>query len=224
MIEISKMICGVDEAGRGPILGPLVMAGMLIKEGDENRLKALGVKDSKLLTKEKREELFEQIKELAVSYKIIAVSPAEIDAALNDPNLNLNWLEADTSAEIVNELKPNQVILDCPSTNPPAYKNYFINKLAAELREEAEVIAEHKADLNYVVVGAASILAKVTRDREIEKIKKQFGECGSGYLADEKTQIFFKENFEKHAHLFRKTWKPYQDLIKSKGQKSLGDW
>lgn len=199
----------------------MVMAGVLIKEGDEVRLNDLGVKDSKLLAKEKREELFEQIKEIVADFRIMIVLPEEIDAALADPDLNLNWLEAKTSAAIINELKPNQVILDCPSTNPSAYREYFSARLADGVKDKTEIIAEHKADLNYVVVGAASILAKVTRDREIEKIKKQFGECGSGYLADEKTQIFFKENFERYAFLFRKSWQPYRDLIKSKGQTGL---
>jgi ribonuclease HII len=222
-----KLVCGIDEAGRGPLIASLVMAGVLIKDKDISKLKKLGVKDSKLLTKEKREELFDKIKKVVVDYKIENVSPEEIDHNLNDPNLNLNWLEANTSAKIVNSLKPSKVIADCPSVNVAAYHNYFVNKLDLELRDNSEIIVEHKADVNYVVVGAASILAKVTRDREVEELKKKFGvDFGSGYLSDEKTQIFLRENFDKKefGFMFRKTWKPYKDLVLKKGQRSLGDF
>lgn len=226
MVQIVKIICGVDEAGRGPIIGPLVMAGVSIHETDVVKLEELGVKDSKLLSKEKREEFFEKIKEIVLDYKIVVLEPIMVDAALEDPNLNLNWLEANTSAEIVNQLRPNQVIVDCPSVNVSVYKDYFRSKLSRELNE-VEAVVEHKADMNYVVVGAASILAKVVRDREIGRLKSELGaEFGSGYLTDEKTQEFLKKNFDNKncEGLFRKTWQPYKDLIKAKGQKTLGNF
>jgi ribonuclease HII len=201
------------------------MAGVLIREADVVKLEKMGVKDSKLLTKEKREEFFDKIKEMVLGFRIEILEPAAVDAALNDSISNLNWLEADTSAAIVNKLKPDKVILDCPSNNISAYRDYFMGKLNEELNG-MEVVAEHKADLNYVVVGAASILAKVTRDREIEKLKNEFGELGSGYLSDERTQIFLRENFDKDGceGIFRKTWKPYQKLVEIKGQKVLGNF
>lgn len=221
------LICGVDEAGRGPVLGPLVMAGVLVREEDIVKLEKIGVKDSKLLTREKREELFGQIKKIAADYRIVSLSPAEIDKALRDARLNLNWLEARTSAEIVNQLKPGQAILDCPSPNTAAYKNYFRRRLISEIKSNIELIVEHKADLNYAVVGAASILAKVTRDGEIEKLKKKAGaDFGSGYLTDEKTQNFLKMNFDNKEleGLFRKKWSPYSELVKEKAQRKLDNF
>ena len=203
------------------------MAGVVIKEEDIVKLKDIGVKDSKLLTKEKREELFEKVKEVCVDYKISVVSAGEVDRALNSEGSNLNWLEADTSTQIVNQFKVDQIIVDCPSVNVSAYKDYFFSKLDERISSSAELIVEHKADMNYLVVGAASILAKVTRDREIEELKRKLNvDFGSGYLSDEKTQIFMKENFDKKefGFLFRKTWKPFQNLVKEKWQLKLGEF
>lgn len=223
----TALICGIDEAGRGPVIGPLVMAGILIKESDLSKLKKLGVKDSKLLSSQKREQLFEKIKKLALSHKIEILSPEKIDAALKSDNSNLNWLEADTSASIVNELKPNEVIIDCPSVNISSYQDYLSQKLSLEAKTNLKMIIEHKADVNYLAVAAASILAKVTRDREIEKIKKELKiDFGSGYLADEKTQEFLKNNFNNklYSQIFRTTWQPYQEFVKNQSQKKLGEF
>ena len=93
------LICGIDEAGRGPVIGPLVMAGVLIKEKDESKLSDIGVKDSKLLTKQQRNALYDKIIKIVKKYKIIITEPEEIDKAVKgENNLNLNWLEADKSA------------------------------------------------------------------------------------------------------------------------------
>jgi len=213
-------LCGIDEAGRGPIIGPLVMAGCMIEEKDLPKLKELGVKDSKLLTKSKREELFEKIINLSVHY-ILIIEPEEIDAALNHPELNLNWLEALKIAEIINNLKPDKAIIDAPSTNIEAFKRYLLNNVE---NKEINLNLEHKADEKYEVVSAASILAKVTRDREIEKLHKKYGDLGSGYPSDPRTQEFLKKNWDKYDKIFRKTWETYKRLEKSKKQKSLSDY
>ena len=167
------IVGGVEEAGRGPVIGPMVMAIVTINEGDEQRFVDLGIKDSKLLSKEKRKELFEVIKENVLEYKISVVTPQEIDEALDKTNvdMNLNWLEAKTSGELINSVKLDKVIVDCPSNNIEAYREYVYNLLERNNGMRPEVVAEHKADFKYVVVGAASILAKVTRDYLIEEIK-----------------------------------------------------
>ena len=214
-------ICGVEEAGRGPVIGPLVMCGVVMDESLVFELDAIGVKDSKLLTPEQRENLFEKIKKIVDNYEIIIISPKEVDDVLESQDMNLNWLEAKTSAKIINKLKPNKVILDCPSTNINAYSNYVKNLLEIKV----ELIAEHKADLNYRIVGAASILAKVTRDREIEKIKSKIGiDIGSGYPSDPKTKEFLEKNYKKYPEIFRKTWVSYRNIIEKKKQKSLGEF
>jgi ribonuclease HII len=215
-------VAGVEEAGRGPVIGPLVMCGVLVEEKDEAKLKSLGAKDSKLLTPRTRELLFEQIAAMVKQYEVIIVSPQEIDNALRDPNLNLNKLEAIHSAKILDKLKPGRALLDCPSNNPKEYTAYLRQHLE---NKKMKIIAEHKADVKYTVVSAASIIAKVTRDREIEKIKERIGvDFGSGYPSDEKTQLFLKKNWDKHPEIFRKTWASYKNVMKGKQQKKLGEF
>ena len=116
-------ILGVDESRRGPVIGPLVISGATIEEKDEIKLKKLGVKDSKLLTPKKREELYPKILEIVKSYKIIEIWPAEIDAALESQELNLNWLEAHKTSQIINGLKPDKAFIDCPSPNKKRYED-----------------------------------------------------------------------------------------------------
>ncbi len=267
------LICGIDEAGRGPIIGPLVICGTVIDEKDSARLKSIGVKDSKLLTPKQREELFDKVKSIVKAYKIIIVEPKEIDDAVESDTLNLNWLEALKSAEILHllekEVKFEKAILDCPSNNVSAYRNYVRNELRklenkcksnhADSFDESRkqyskssinIIAEHKADFNYPVVSAASILAKVTRDEEIhkieQKVRKELGKSGSesdenkagakvnigsGYPSDPYTQKFIKENYTNFPDIFRKSWATYKELegkdakVKPiKSQKKLGEF
>lgn len=213
------IIAGVEEAGRGPVIGPMVMAICAIKEENIPELVALGVKDSKLVLPKKRELLFDKVKELC-EHEIIILSAQEIDDALNDPDLNLNKLEGVVSAKLINKINAARVILDCPSNNIKAYRDY----VASFVKKDIEIIAEHKADLNHTIVGAASILAKVTRDRIIEEIKKEVGyDFGSGYPSDPKTILFIKDNWHKY-DIFRKTWDTYKKLANNVQQKSLGEF
>ena len=126
------LICGIDEAGRGPIIGPMVMAGVLVDEEGSDSLRSIGVKDSKLLTIGRMRKLFDKIKKIAVRHKIVIIQPSEIDAALNSDSLNLNWLEAHKSADIINTLKPKKTIIDSPSNNVVDYKRYLVKLLDNE--------------------------------------------------------------------------------------------
>src|SRR3989344_8820048 len=109
MKKSSRIIVGVDEAGRGPVLGPLVMAALAFKEEDIQKLEWLGVKDSKLLSSSAREELFEPIRELVHDFRIEVIEPDAIDLSLTESTSNLNWLEAETSARLVSELNPDKI-------------------------------------------------------------------------------------------------------------------
>ncbi len=215
------LICGIDEARRGPVIGPLVLCGILIDEKDEIRLIELEVKDSKLLTSKKREELAKKIKKVVKKYELVLVYPKEIDRAVNkEDGLNLNLLEANKIAYIINKLKPDKAIVDCPSPNINSYKNYLKGKLNFDL----DLVLEHKAE-RFPVVAAASILAKVTGDDEIKKIEKMVGESvGTGYPSNPICQKFLKENWEKYPDIFRKSWITWQDHKITKMQKKLGDF
>ncbi len=210
-------ICGIEEAGRGPVIGPMVVCGVLVEEEKEIKLKDLGVKDSKQLTPYKREEFFEKIKKIADDFRIIIVPPKEIDAAVFSDESNLNLLTADKFADVMNSLKPDKAYIDCPSNNTERYTQFLRDRMNVE----PELVVEHKADVNYVTVSAASILAKVTRDREIERIQRKYKiQVGSGYPSDPFTRQFLKENYNKYP-IFRKSWSSWKNIARKNGQKKL---
>src|SRR3989338_1950353 len=216
------LICGIDESRRGPVLGCMVMCGAMIEEEDMPKLTALKPKDSKLLTRGEREKLYPKILSVLKYYKVIIMQPKEIDKAVHGHDgLNLNKLEAHKQAEILNESNPDKAIIDCPSNN---IKSYRLQLLKLLKNKNAELVLEHNAE-RYPLVAAASIIAKVTGDREIEKLKKQIEiDFGSGYMSDPKTVEFLKNNFDNYPELFRKSWFPYQELVNKKFQKSLSDF
>ncbi|HIH14645.1 MAG TPA: ribonuclease HII [Nanoarchaeota archaeon] len=191
------------------------MCGVVVEEEDLAKLAEIGVKDSKLLTTKKREALFEPIKKIVKAYKLIIIEPQEIDDAVNSDTTNLNFLEAMKTALILNELKPDKAIVDCPSNNIPAYKEYLQNLLTVKM----ELVLEHNAE-KHLQVAAASILAKVTRDRIIVDLEKKYGEMGSGYPADPVTQAFLKKNAKKYPEIFRKSWATYKKIA----QQSITDY
>ena len=222
---MAKIVVGVDESGRGPVLGPLVMAALAIKEDDIKKLEWLGVKDSKLLSSIAREELFDRIREVVHDFRIEVIEPDAIDLSLTEETSNLNWLEAETSARLVSELNPDKIIVDCPSRNIPAYTQYFADRLSTGVRANAELVMEHKADMNYIIVAAASVIAKVIRDRHINHLINEIGiDFGSGYMSDPKTKKFLEEHHDTHPELFRQKWRSYIDVEIKKQQKSLDEY
>lgn len=219
-------IAGIDEAGRGPLIGPLVICVAAIKEEHHESLRELGVKDSKLLSEKQREEIYKYL-EHKVRYELVMINPAEIDEAVTSKTTNLNWLEADHGVNLLNKLdvkldgEISRVIIDCPSNNPKAYEAYMKERV-----DNKEIIfqVEHKADLNHLIVGAASILAKVTREKELEKMKRKFKiDFGSGYPGDPKTKEFVTKHYadKEYQHFFRKSWATYQTLLEKKSQSTL---
>jgi ribonuclease HII len=216
------ILAGVEEAGRGPLIGPMVMCICTIEASEEFQLKALGVKDSKLLTPDQRERLFLLIKSMTKS-KIVIIPPHEIDEAVESKTMNLNWLEAETTAKLITAMKPDKAILDCPSNNIKAYTDYVRRHLPEKLRG-LDILSEHKADVNHPIVSAASILAKVTRDREIERIQKTYNvDFGSGYPSDPRTIAFVAENWNLYP-FFRKSWETYKAVARRNQQKKLGEY
>ncbi len=212
-------VIGIDEAGRGPVLGPLVMCGVQIQQRDEEKLLAMGVRDSKQVPKKRREFLFDVIKTLVEKFHLVVFSPPELDAMMHR-GINLNAIEEKATLEILSALDGDIAYIDCPSPNTEQYAACLKAKLLKNIR----LCAEHKADETYVCVGAASILAKVTRDREIEMLQKQYGDLGSGYPSDPKTQAFLAQYGEKYPHLVRHHWEPWERIVEEKTQKRLGEF
>jgi len=217
------LVLGIDEAGRGPIIGSLFLVGVLLDESMDGRLKEIGVKDSKLLSHKKRMELEKEINKIAKKVKIIRINPEEIDYAVDgNYGSNLNWLEANKQAEIINELKPDKAIIDCPSPNIKKYTEYLLNLIEDK---NIELVVEHKADKNFLVCGAASIIAKCEREKEVEEIEKMVGESiGSGYPSNPTCQKFTKKNLEKYPGLFRKSWSTWKNHYNMKNQKNLSEF
>jgi ribonuclease HII len=224
------LVLGIDDAGRGPVIGPMVLAGVLMLKDKDGIFQDHGVKDSKLLEHKKRVELINIINQHSIDSFVVKSTPEEIDNSIHS-GINLNTLEAIKTAMIINKINNKErqkdkikVIVDCPSVNIHAWTNTLIKYI--ENKDNLEVVCEHKADFNHPVVSAASILAKVTREEEVDKIKKQYkeyGNIGSGYPADPDTKEFLKNYGEKlkDSGLFRKTWATWKALFPEKEQSTL---
>ncbi|MAG20331.1 ribonuclease HII [archaeon] len=210
------IISGIDEAGKGPVIGSMFIVGCSLDESRLDELKEIGVKDSKLLSIKKIHLIAEKVKKIC-NYELIEVKVDEIDSVLEGKDSNLNWLEADKTIEIIKKLKPDKAIVDSPSVNLEKYKEY----LSEEVDVELEVC--HKAE-KYEIVAAASIIAKSTREKEIEKLKEKYGDFGSGYTSDWKTQEYLKENYKKNKEIFRKSWSSYKKLVEGSRNKKLGEF
>ena len=219
---------GIDDAGRGPVIGPMVLAGCLIDQDTAAEFKKIGIRDSKQLTQKRREFFETVIKEKAIDFKVILIQPEEIDKK-NAEGIKLNELEAIASAEIIDWLNKNKkgkekikVILDCPSTSIKKWEDFL--KMQIDNLSNLEIVCEHKADRNHVVVSAASVLAKAERERQMSSLKRKFGdEIGSGYTSDPTTQTFVAKHAKnpKHKTLFRKTWKTWKSASDNSEQKRL---
>ncbi len=225
------LILGIDDAGRGPLIGPMILAGVLLKKEDEKFLKSEGVADSKQLAHPVRVNLAGLIKDTAIDFKVVATSAEQIDHALHS-GINLNVLEAIKTAEIINYLTEGKkekifVIVDCPSVNTKAWRATLLGYIKNP--DNIDLHCEHKADVNHASVSAASILAKVAREEEIAKIRSEYekyGNIGSGYPSDPVTQAFLKKRGKelRDSGLFRKTWATWKELFPDKKQMTLGDF
>ncbi|MFH0808815.1 MAG: ribonuclease HII [archaeon] len=209
-------LLGIDDAGRGPVLGPMILAGVIIDSDKEHEVKALNAKDSKLLSPLQRKTIAEALRP-KFKHFIVTSSPKQID-----DSSNLNYLEAIKTAQIINHLTENltektTAIVDCPSVNIESWSR-DVQKLL-ENPEKIILQCEHKADANHPIVGAASILAKESREEEMKKLRQEFKiDFGSGYPADPKTIKFIKENFDnkKYSSIIRFSWNTVKKLLKVK--------
>jgi len=214
-------IIGIDDAGRGPVLGPMILAGVLIEEKDNSILQEWGAKDSKLLTPIKRKQVKGKIIN-QFKYHLEQTEPIEIDESDN-----LNYLEAIKAAKIINKLTEDlneqvKVIIDCPSINIGSWTE-DVQKLIKK-PEIVSLLCEHKADTNHPSVSAGSIVAKERREDEVYRLKRELNiDFGSGYPSDPKTKEFIAENFNnpKYKSLIRFSWKTIKKLFEAVDQQKL---
>jgi ribonuclease HII len=208
----STLIGGVDEAGRGSILGPLVIAGVSIRRKDLSSLRRIGVRDSKLLTAKARHKLFSRIIDLAEHICVYESDCYEVDHYVYS-NM-LNKLEAKAMATVIDNIFAMRVYVDACDVNSLRYKECIECELGSLPRPR--ILSLHHADGANTAVSAASIVAKVIRDEEIRKIRSQHNEIGSGYPSDKKTMKFIAKWVANHdcaPHFARKSWKPLRALL-----------
>jgi ribonuclease HII len=218
------MICGIDEAGKGPVIGPLVVAGLTLE--DEKKIIEYKVKDSKKITPKKRKILSKKIIDVSLDYEILVIPAKDIDDMRKV--MTLNEIEVNAFTRIIKKLKPDVCYVDSVDVN----EDRFAKNILAGLSFKPIIISKHKADDIYPIVSAASIIAKTRRDEEVKKIsqileKKINYPLGSGYPADPITQNFIKKWFEKYKKLppyTRLSWKTVKNILNKSKIKKLDDF
>lgn len=216
------LIAGVDDAGRGSTIGPLVIAGVLLDKKNLPRLTRLGVRDSKQLSPGKRERLAEEIEKIALKHHVIKLSPAQIDKVVETGKRlhKLNWLEAQTMAKVISTLQPDVAYVDAADVLADRFRTDIVENLEFKV----QIISEHKADVTYPIVSAASIIAKVKRDQAISELRDAYGDFGCGYATDPKTLQFLENLISElgsYPDFVRKSWKTAKRLKEKAKQTKL---
>jgi len=192
---------GIDEAGRGSLVGPLIVAGVYAGEKELAMFRKLGICDSKKLTQRKREVLFRALEANKVLSYVVEIFPDEVDL------FSINELELCASAQIFHAMKKPKatILLDVPAFGKGIER--YCKKLKDKLSyPEAMIIGGNRMESKYLAVAAASIVAKVRRDRRIEELKKIYGDFGSGY-PNARTSKFVREHYASLEPIVRKKWK-----------------
>jgi ribonuclease HII len=213
-VNLEDVICGVDEAGKGSVLGPMVVAAVGCQAVED--LATLPIRDSKVLRPKQREALYEVlVREFAVS--VVSLDAAGIDEARS--RMSMNDCVARLHARAIAGLRPASAYVDACDVNAERYGR----RVAGFLDFPCEIVAEHRADARYKIVGAASVVAKVSRDRAIQELGVEYGEIGSGYPSDPTTMAFLKDYVREHGDppaCARTTWKTVTDLY----QRTIADF
>ena len=213
-------IAGIDEAGKGPVIGPMCIAGVMTNEAGINALKNLGVKDSKKIAPKKREYLAGQIKRYIDDFYIFEISAQQIDELRKI--MTMNVITVTGFSRVLENLHPDKVFMDAADVYADRFGNQVQDMYSKKYPEAAKhltVVSKHKADDIYPVVAAASILAKVRRDEIVSEMRKEIGiDFGSGYPSDPKTKQFLTDWAKEHGSLpdiVRHSWKTAENVLNS---------
>lgn len=218
------MQAGIDEAGRGPVVGPLVVA--LVGARNPATLAALGVRDSKQLSPARREGLAPAIRAVAERVETVALSAADLDARMI--RQSLNDIEVDLFVELGRRVPAEAYYLDACDVDEHRFRARFLHALDRE-GPRPRVVSEHRADERYPVVSAASIIAKVARDEAVRDIARRLEPrvglpLGSGYPSDAATLAFLARHLELFGRLpeeARGAWATSRALIQARSQRRL---
>jgi len=206
----------------GPVIGPLVIAGVSIEEARIDEFASIGVRDSKALTPVQRSNLAAKIRRIAHGISVVELSPEEIDEfVLKGRKLRkLNYLEATAMAKVIKKLNPTVAYVDSSDVKAERFAKDILELIPSKIR----IVSEHHADVKYPVVSAASIIAKVTRDERIDEIRRRHGDFGSGYPSDPRTVDFLREWFRRRGSFpscVRRSWKTVARIQREIGQSKL---
>ena len=219
---MKRLVGGVDEAGKGCVLGPLVVAGVSATPEGVRKLKRLGVRDSKKLSAKRREALYPEIVAAAARVSWLSIPPGEIDSVVlrGERLRKLNYLEAVYFARVIDKLGAGRVTVDASDVIP----GRFGDDVRDNLELECKVTSVHKADRDFPIVSAASIVATVERDRAVGALRGEHGDFRSGYPSDPLTKSFFSERIGRGEPLpayVRKSWKTWARYGLVPGQATL---
>jgi len=210
------IIAGIDEAGRGAVIGPMVLAGVSIDSKDSKKLRLIGVKDSKELTPKRREELFKEIESIAKDIVVVKVSACKI-SSFKAKGINLDKLEAMKISEIISMLNANKIYVDSIEQNSPKFES-MIKEFLPEDKKNVKLVVKNYLDESNPAVSAASIVAKVERDKEIEEIKRRVNfDFGVGYSHDERTRAFIEkilQTEEQPPNYLRVHWETVEQIAR----------
>ena len=214
-------VLGIDEAGKGPVIGPMCVAGVTIDESKLNTFRNLGVKDSKQMTAKRREQMAWQIKKYADGFFVFEIGPSQIDELRKI--MTMNEIMVMAFSRVIEKMHPDKAYVDAADVNSERFGKNILetySKMDAVAAKNLVVISRHKADALFPIVSAASIIAKVRRDELIEEMKKKIGiDFGSGYPSDLKTKQFLADWVKEHGSLpdiVRHSWKTAENALKQR--------
>ncbi len=211
-------IAGVDEAGKGPVIGSMIVAGVMVQEDMLPVLEGMGVRDSKAISPKKREFLASKIKEVGVCYTL-ELSASEIDALRK--KTTMNEIVVESHVRVLKQLKPDEAFLDAADVDA----DRFAKKVQAWYGKNIKITSEHNADVTYPLVSAASIIAKVRRDETVQELERLLGKSiGSGYPSDIRTIHFLDDWVKEHDSLpsfVRHSWKTATNALKRHEQSRI---
>ncbi len=210
---------GADEAGRGPVLGPMVAAAVAV---DEGVTLPEGIDDSKRLAPARREVLAAALAEHDGIEVGISVVPVE---RIDDPETDMNTLTVEAQTAAIGEVVAGGEcgVVDACDTDPER----FARRVADRLPVEVSLVAEHGADARHETVAAASVVAKVERDRRVEALSAEYGPVGSGYPSDPATREFLARVVDETGELpacARRSWSTCEDVLAAARQRALSEF
>lgn len=205
-----RLVAGIDEAGRGPAVGPMVIAGIAVDESDVPELTRMGARDSKKLSPKKRESLVQPISRIAkgIAFEVI---PAKVIDCRRDRG-NINDLEAESMSRIIRILCPDVAQIGSVDRDPKRFRKKIVDFLPRGI----EVVSVHHAEDLFPAVSAASIIAKTTRDGIIRALRNEFGDFGSGYPSDPKTRDYlmgYAVQGKALPRIVRASWKTTKNIM-----------